>query len=112
LVLVFPIQPVWLIFPRILSNEFKTEGGTVHLYLSNYNTNLGLVRSVVRSQAPVLQRIVEISAPVATLVIEGSDKVISVHDIKRVACVKPGEKIPVDGKITDGNHYRRIDDFG
>jgi Cu2+-exporting ATPase len=26
--------------------------------------------------------------------------------------VKPGEKIPVDGKITDGNHYRRIDDFG
>jgi Cu2+-exporting ATPase len=49
---------------------------------------------------------------VATLVIEGSDKVISVHDKGDLLRVKPGEKIPVDGKLPMGNHYRRIDDFG
>ena len=40
----------------------------------------------------------------ATLVIEGGDKVISIHDIKKgdLLRVKPGDKIPVDGKITDG----------
>jgi hypothetical protein len=38
-------------FSRTFPNEFKTEG-TVHLYFENYgNTNLGLVRSVVRSQS-------------------------------------------------------------
>ena len=40
----------------------------------------------------------------ATLVIDGGDKVISIHDIKKgdLLRVKPGDKIPVDGKITDG----------
>jgi Cu2+-exporting ATPase len=40
----------------------------------------------------------------ATLVSDGPDKIISIHDIKRgdFLRVKPGEKIPVDGKITDG----------
>jgi cation transport ATPase len=37
------IQPVWLIFPRILSNEFKTEGGTVHLYFEATTVILTLV---------------------------------------------------------------------
>lgn len=35
---------------------------------------------------------------------KGGDKVISIHDIKKgdLLRVKPGDKIPVDGKITDG----------
>jgi Cu2+-exporting ATPase len=50
---------------------------------------------------------------VATLVIEGSDKVISVHDIKGdLLRVKPGEKFLLTEKLPMGNHYRRIDDFG
>jgi cation transport ATPase len=36
------IQPVWLIFPRI-PNEFKTEGGTVHLYFEATTVILTLV---------------------------------------------------------------------
>ena len=38
------------------------------------------------------------------MVEDGNDKVISIHDIKKgdLLRVKPGEKIPVDGKITNG----------
>jgi Cu2+-exporting ATPase len=36
-------EPVWLIFPRILSKRFKTEGGTVHLYFEATTVILTLV---------------------------------------------------------------------
>jgi Cu2+-exporting ATPase len=39
----FPIQPVWLIFPENFPNEFKTEGGTVHLYFEATTVILTLV---------------------------------------------------------------------
>jgi Cu2+-exporting ATPase len=41
----------------------------------------------------------------ATLVIDGADKIISIHDIKRRSTTcQTGDKIPVDGKITDGKY--------
>jgi hypothetical protein len=52
-----------------------------------------------------------ISAHEFTLVIEGSDKVISVHDIKR-RLQQRKVKNSVDGKLPMANHYRRIYDFG
>jgi Cu+-exporting ATPase len=40
----------------------------------------------------------------ATLIVNDSDKIISINDIKKgdLLRVKPGEKIPVDGKIKEG----------
>ena len=51
-----------------------------------------------------IKELLKLAPTEATLVIDGSDKVISIHDIKKgdLLRVKPGDKIPVDGKITDG----------
>jgi Cu2+-exporting ATPase len=51
-----------------------------------------------------IKELLKLAPTEATLVFEGKDKVISIHDIKKgdFLRVKPGEKIPVDGKITDG----------
>jgi len=51
-----------------------------------------------------IKELLKLAPTQATLVKNGEDKVISIHDIKKgdVLRVKPGEKIPVDGKITEG----------
>jgi Cu+-exporting ATPase len=100
-----------LFFPEYFPNEFKTEGGTVHLYFEATTVILTLVLlgQLLEAKAHsrtsgAIKELLKLAPTVATLVIEGSDKVISVHDIKKddLLRVKPGEKIPVDGKITEG----------
>ncbi len=51
-----------------------------------------------------IKALLKLAPTEATLVADGGDKVISIHDIKKddLLRVKPGDKIPVDGKITDG----------
>jgi Cu2+-exporting ATPase len=78
-----------LFFPEYFPNEFKTEGGTVHLYFEATTVILTLVLLGQLLEAKAQQnqwchKKLLISAH--SLVIEGSDKVISVHDIKRVIC--------------------------
>jgi Cu2+-exporting ATPase len=66
--LVPELFPVWLIFPRILSNEFKTEGGTVHLYFEATTVILTLVllgqllEAKAHSRTSGAIKIIEISA--------------------------------------------------
>jgi Cu2+-exporting ATPase len=100
-----------LFFPEYFPNEFKTEGGTVHLYFEATTVILTLVLlgQLLEAKAHsrtsgAIKELLKLAPTVATLVIDGNDKVISVHDIKKddLLRVKPGEKIPVDGKITEG----------
>jgi Cu2+-exporting ATPase len=83
-------SPVFF-FSRILPNEFKTEGGTVHLYFEATTVILtlvllGLLEAKAHSRTSgAIKELLKLAPTVATLV-EGSDKVISVHDIKRVIC--------------------------
>jgi len=57
-----------------------------------------------------IKELLKLAPTEATLVIDGEEKVISIHDIKKgdIVRVKPGEKIPVDGIITEG--YSTIDE--
>lgn len=100
-----------LLFPDIFPHEFKTHGGTVHLYFEATTVILTLVLlgQLLEAKAHsrtsgAIKELLKLAPTVATLVIEGKDKVIAVHDIKKgdLLRVKPGEKIPVDGKITSG----------
>jgi Cu2+-exporting ATPase len=100
-----------LFFPELFPNEFKTESGTVHLYFEATTVILTLVLlgQLLEAKAHsrtsgAIKELLKLAPTVATLVIDGTDKVISVHDIKKgdLLRVKPGEKIPVDGKITEG----------
>ena len=100
-----------MLFPDIFPAEFKTESGTVSLYFEATAVILTLVllgqllEARAHSQTSgAIRELMKLAPTVATLVVDGADKVISIHDIKKgdLLRVKPGEKIPVDGKITDG----------
>ena len=107
----FLFSLVGMFFPNIFPNEFKTETGTVLLYFEATTVILTLVllgqllEARAHSQTSgAIKELLKLAPTEATLVIDGNDKVISIQDIKKgdLLRVKPGDKIPVDGKITDG----------
>lgn len=107
----FLFSLVGMFFPAIFPNEFKTETGAVLLYFEATTVILTLVllgqllEAKAHSQTSgAIKELLKLAPTEATLVIDGSDKIISIHDIKKgdLLRVKPGDKIPVDGKITDG----------
>ena len=107
----FLFSLVGMFLPDIFPSEFKTEHGTVLLYFEATTVILTLVllgqllEARAHSQTSgAIKALLKLAPTEATLVIDGGDKVISIHDIKKgdLLRVKPGDKIPVDGKITDG----------
>jgi Cu2+-exporting ATPase len=107
----FLFSLVGMFFPSIFPSEFKTETGTVLLYFEATTVILTLVllgqllEARAHSQTSgAIKELLKLAPTEATLVIDGNDKVISIQDIKKgdLLRVKPGDKIPVDGKITDG----------
>ena len=100
-----------MFFPEIFPPEFKTDHGTVHLYFEATTVILTLVllgqllEARAHSQTSgAIKELLKLAPTEAVLIIDGKDQVVSIHDIKKgdLLRVKPGEKIPVDGKITDG----------
>ncbi|UQD57662.1 heavy metal translocating P-type ATPase [Flavobacterium sp. K5-23] len=107
----FLFSLVGMFFPDVFPSEFKTHSGTVSLYFEATAVILTLVllgqllEARAHSQTnSAIKELLKLAPTEATLVIDGVDKVISIHDIKKgdLLRVKPGDKIPVDGKITDG----------
>ncbi|MGV9004322.1 heavy metal translocating P-type ATPase [Flavobacterium sp.] len=101
-----------MLFPSLFPSEFKTMSGTVHLYFEATTVVLTLVLlgQLLEAKAHsrtsgAIKELLKLAPTEATLVVNGEEKVISIHDIKKgdIVRVKPGEKIPIDGKITDGN---------
>ena len=100
-----------LFFPDVFPAEFKSGDGSVHLYFEATTVILTLVllgqllEARAHSQTSgAIKELLKLAPTEATLVADGQDKVISIHDIKKgdLLRVKPGDKIPVDGTITDG----------
>jgi Cu2+-exporting ATPase len=107
----FLFSVVGMLFPNLFPNEFKSETGTVHLYFEATTVILTLVllgqllEAKAHSQTSgAIKELLKLAPTEATLVIDGKDKTISIHDIKKgdLLRLKPGDKIPVDGKITSG----------
>ncbi len=101
-----------LFFPDVFPAEFKTAEGTVHLYFEATVVILTLVllgqlmEAKAHSQTSgAIKALLKLAPSEAVLVIDGQDKVVSIHDIKKgdLLRVKPGDKIPVDGKIQTGS---------
>lgn len=100
-----------LLFPNIFPAEFKTDSGTVHLYFEATAVILTLVllgqllEAKAHSQTSgSIKELMKLAPTEAVLVENGKDKVISIHDIEvgNLLRVKPGDKIPVDGTIAEG----------
>ncbi|HKO77328.1 MAG TPA: heavy metal-binding domain-containing protein, partial [Flavobacterium sp.] len=99
----FLFSLVGMFFPDVFPNEFKTEHGTVLLYFEATTVILTLVllgqllEARAHSQTSgAIKELLKLAPTEATLVIDGNDKVISIHDIKKgdLLRVKPGDKIP------------------
>ena len=107
----FLFSLVGLLFPNIFPAEFKTESGTVHLYFEAAAVILTLVllgqllEARAQSQTSgAIKELMKLAPTQAVLVENGVDKIISIHEIKvgNLLRVKPGDKVPVDGKIAQG----------
>lgn len=100
-----------MLLPDFFPEQFKTESGTVHVYFEAATVILTLVLlgQVLEARAhsktnSAVKELLKLAPNTAYLVDNGKEKVIGLdqvklHDILRV---KPGDKIPVDGFITEG----------
>ena len=86
----FLFSLVGMFFPDIFPSEFKTEHGTVLLYFEATTVILTLVllgqllEARAHSQTSgAIKELLKLAPTEATLVIDGGDKVISIHDIKK-----------------------------
>ncbi len=101
-----------LLFPDVFPDQFKTESGTVFVYFEAVTVILTLVllgqllEARAHSQTSgAIKELLKLAPSEATLVTPEGDKVVSIHSIKKgdLLRVKPGDKIPVDGKIIEGH---------
>ncbi|KAK3582453.1 hypothetical protein CHS0354_023999 [Potamilus streckersoni] len=100
-----------MIFPEAFPDDFKEMDGTVKMYFEATAVILTLVllgqllEAKAHSQtSSAIKELLKLAPTEATLIIDGEDRKISIHDINKgdVLRVKPGEKIPVDGSLLDG----------
>ncbi|MDA3839069.1 MAG: heavy metal translocating P-type ATPase [Candidatus Delongbacteria bacterium] len=107
----FIFSIVALFFPDVFPDQFKTESGTVFVYFEAVTVILTLVllgqllEARAHSQTSgAIKELLKLTPSEATLVKNGKDEIISIDKIVKGdhLRVKPGEKIPVDGKITEG----------
>ena len=100
-----------LIFPDLFPNDFKTEFGTVHVYFEAATVILTLVLlgQLLEAKAHsktnnAVKELLKLAPNKAIKIENGEEKEISIEDIKigDLLRVKPGDKIPVDGVITEG----------
>ena len=107
----FIFSLVALFIPNILPHEMA-HGGKIPLYFESVCVILTLVimGQMLEARAhqktgKAIEELMNLSPDVANLIIEGNEKKIPLSEVKigDFLKVKPGEKIPVDGKITEGN---------
>lgn len=101
-----------MLFPDVFPQEFKTSQGNVFVYFEATTVILTLVllgqllEAKAHSQTSgAIKELLKLVPSVATLVVDGEDKVIAIDKIQKgdFLRVKPGEKIPVDGIVMEGH---------
>lgn len=107
----FLFSIVGLLFPSTFPQEFKDQFGNVNLYFEATAVILTLVLlgQLLEARAhnqtsSAIKELLKLSPSEATLVVNGKDKTVAISQIKAgyLLRVKPGEKIPVDGSIVEG----------
>lgn len=101
-----------LAFPDMIPHEIKGHDGNIPLYFEAVCVILTLVilgqwmeAAAHKRTGKAIEELMNLSPDEATLVEGNSEKKIALDQVKigDILKVKPGEKIPVDGKITEGN---------
>ena len=101
-----------LLVPDFFPAQFKTESGTVHVYFEAATVILTLVLmgQVLEARAhsktnSAVKELLKLAPNKAIRVVDGKEEEIPIEQIQAgdILRVKPGDKIPVDGSITEGN---------
>ncbi|QTE23717.1 heavy metal translocating P-type ATPase [Polaribacter cellanae] len=101
-----------MLFPDVFPDQFKTEFGAVHVYFEAATVILTLVlmgqlleaRAHSKTNSAV-KELLKLAPNKATKIVNGEEVEVSIDKIELddILKVKPGDKIPVDGKITEGS---------
>jgi Cu2+-exporting ATPase len=101
-----------MFFPDIFPEQFKTESGAVHVYFESATVILTLVlmgqlleaRAHSKTNSAV-KELLKLAPNKAIKIVDGEEIEVSIDNIELndILKVKPGDKIPVDGIITEGN---------
>jgi Cu2+-exporting ATPase len=101
-----------ILFPDFFPAQFKTDFGAVHVYFEAATVILTLVLmgQVLEARAhsktnSAVKELLKIAPNKAVRVVNGTEEEVAIDKIQKgdILRVKPGEKIPVDGVITEGN---------
>ncbi|WP_111309222.1 heavy metal translocating P-type ATPase [Confluentibacter sediminis] len=100
-----------MFFPNLFPDQFKTETGTVHVYFEAATVILTLVLlgQLLEAKAhsktnSAVKELLKLAPNKAVKVVDGEEQVVSIDKIKigDTLRVKPGDRIPVDGILTQG----------
>jgi Cu2+-exporting ATPase len=100
-----------MLFPDFFPAQFKTEMGTVHVYFEAATVILTLVLmgQVLEARAhnrtnSAVKELLKLAPNKAVRIVDGKEETIAIDKIEvgDKLRVKPGEKIPVDGSIFEG----------
>lgn len=100
-----------MLFPDFFPEQFKTESGAVHVYFEAATVILTLVLmgQVLEARAhsktnSAVKELLKLAPNKAVRVVDGNEEDVSIDHIQKgdILRVKPGDKIPVDGIITEG----------
>jgi Cu2+-exporting ATPase len=102
---------VGMLLPDIFPEQFKTDAGTVHVYFEAATVILTLVLlgQLLEARAhsktnDAVRELLKLAPNKAVRIVNGEEEEISIDaiSVNDILKVKPGEKIPVDGEITEG----------
>lgn len=100
-----------MLLPDFFPEQFRTETGTVFVYYEATTVILTLVMlgQVLEARAhsktnSAVKELLKLAPNKAIKVVDGTEEEVSIDQIGKgdILRVKPGDKIPVDGKITEG----------
>ncbi|HET8828267.1 MAG TPA: copper-translocating P-type ATPase, partial [Pelobium sp.] len=99
-------------FPDVFPDQFKTEAGTVYVYFEAASVILTLVLlgQVLEARAhsrtnSAIKELLKLAPNTANKIVDGKEQKIAIDDVEigDLLKVKPGEKVPVDGSVKEGN---------
>jgi len=110
----FIFSTVALIFPNAIPHEIRGHNHESPLYFEAVCVILTLVilgqlmeAAAHKKTGNAIRELINLSPDEANLMVNGEEKKVLLSKVKigDLLKVKPGEKIPVDGKITEGSSY-------
>ena len=101
---------VAVLFPAIIPHQFRHDGGVpVYFEAAAVIITLVLLGQLLELRArhrtgAAIRELLSLAPPVARVVRQGEEREVPLDDVQQgdVLRVRPGEKIPVDGRLTDG----------